>query len=309
MTASPDHVAPHVVGHLGHHAHLGAAGGEQRDDFVLAHLLPERDAVEDLGHRPGPTTGTPAATAAAAAAATAATAATDQHRRRHLAARAPCRVTGQAFGVGDVEHREDQIGVEPRRRVMRESWIHRQPCCQHMPRVLRRRAQRVQRGPGPLGVHVVGRDRRDPAPVVDAGRQQRRQLVGEVRRRLNVHLGRQHQAGHGDGPQQVVGRAGLGPGHGGTRLGEEVLDDDLLHVAEAGMRRGDGLQCGELAGPVVADAHQDSRREGDVELAGRIERGQTAGRLLVRCAAVRVEVLGQRLDHHALAGRKRAQRC
>jgi hypothetical protein len=70
----------------------------------------------------------------------------------------------------------------------------------------------------------------------------------------------------------------------------------------AGVRGGDGLQGGQLAGSVVADADQDPGGEGDLQLAGRLEGGQPAGRLFVGCAAVGVEIIGQRLEHHALAG-------
>ena len=43
-------VAAQVVGHLGHQAHLGAAGAEQRDDLRLAHLLAQGHAGQHLGH-------------------------------------------------------------------------------------------------------------------------------------------------------------------------------------------------------------------------------------------------------------------
>ena len=107
---------------------------------------------------------------------------------------------------------------------------------------------------------------------------------------------------------QVLGRAGRGPDHGRARLGQEVLDDDLLHVPVAGVRVGDGLQRRQLAGAVVADADQDPGGEGDGELAGRLQGGQPAGRRLVGRAAVGGQPLGQRLEHHPLAGRHRAQR-
>ena len=71
---------------------------------------------------------------------------------------------------------------------------------------------------------------------------------------------------------------------------------------------GDGAQRGQLAAPVVADADQDAGGEGDGELAGELQGGQPAGRLLVGRAPVGVEALGQRLEHHPLAGRHRAQR-
>ena len=59
---------------------------------------------------------------------------------------------------------------------------------------------------------------------------------------------------------------------------------------------------------VVADAHQDAGGEGDGQLAGGLEGGQAPGRLLVGRAAVGVEVVGQRLEHHPLAGRHGPQR-
>ena len=134
------------------------------------------------------------------------------------------------------------------------------------------------------------------------------EVVGEVGRRLHVDVGRQHQASRRNGPLQVLGRAGFGPEHGRARLGQEVLHDDLLHVPVAGVRGGDGAQRRQLAGPVVADADQDARGEGDGELAGELQGGQPAGRRLVGRAPVRVQALGQRLEHHALAGRHRAER-
>jgi hypothetical protein len=108
-----------------------------------------------------------------------------------------------------------------------------------------------------------------------------------------VHLGREDETGHRDGPQQVLGGAGRRLGHGGPRLGEEVLDDHLLDVAEAGMGGGDGLEGGQLSRPVVPDADQDPGREGDVERAGGVECGQAPGRLLVGGSSMRLEVLRQ----------------
>ena len=59
-------------------------------------------------------------------------------------------------------------------------------------------AQPLQRGPGPLGVHVVGRQRRDAAPVVDAGARAAARHsveVDQVRRRLHPRLRAEHAAG------------------------------------------------------------------------------------------------------------------
>ncbi len=59
---------------------------------------------------------------------------------------------------------------------------------------------------------------------------------------------------------------------------------------------------------VVADADEDAGGEGDGQLAGGLQGGQPAGGLLVGRPPVGVEALGQRLEHHPLAGRHRAQR-
>ncbi len=220
-----------------------------------------------------------------------------------LATRAPPAVASQALGVRCIEHGEAHRIGQPARRGQGELGVDGQTRRQHVPGRLGGGPQQAERRPGPLGIHVVGRDRRDPAPVVDAGGQQGRQVVGEVGRRLHVDLGRQHQPGHGDGPLQVLGRAGGRLGHGRPRLGQEVLDDDLLDVAVPGVGLGDGPQRGQLPGPVVADAHQDPGGEGDGQLAGRLEGGQAPGRVLVGGATVGSQPLGQRLDHHSLAGR------
>ena len=82
------------------------------------------------------------------------------------------------------------------------------------------------------------------------------------------------QSGQGDGVQELVGRAGGRAVHGRARLGQEVLDDHLLHVAVAGVAGGDGLEGLDPVGPVLADADQDPGREGDGQLAGGLEGGQ-----------------------------------
>src|SRR3989449_195587 len=62
-------------------------------------------------------------------------------------------------------------------------------------------------GPGLLGVDVVRGERRDAAPVVEAGREQARvHARAQVRRRLQRHVGRKHQAGHGERAEQLVER-------------------------------------------------------------------------------------------------------
>ena len=69
--------------------------------------------------------------------------------------------------------------------------------------------------------------------------------------------------------------------HRGAGLGQEVLDDDLLHVPVPGVARRDRLERLDPVDLVLADADQDAGGEGDRELARRLEGGQpTLGRLV-----------------------------
>ena len=62
--------------------------------------------------------------------------------------------------------------------------------------------------------------------------------------------------------------------HGRPRLGEEVLDDHLLHVAVGAVGVGDGRQGADPLGARLADPDQDARGEGDGERAGRLQGGE-----------------------------------
>ena len=110
-----------------------------------------------------------------------------------------------------------------------------------------------------------------------------------------------------DGLEEVVGRAGRRAVHRGAGLREEVLDDHLLHVPVAGVGGGDRHERVDPIGDRLADAHEDPGGERDLEPAGGLERGQPTGGDLVGRAAVAVEVVPERLDHHPLAGRHGAQ--
>ena len=116
-------------------------------------------------------------------------------------------VAAEALGVGAVEHREADVRVEPALGVEHELGVDREPGRELEAGGLGDLAQPVERGPRPLGVDVVGGDRGDAAPVVDAGVEQHAEVVGQVGRRLQVDLGRQDQPGQGDGLEVVVGRA------------------------------------------------------------------------------------------------------
>ena len=122
-----------------------------------------------------------------------------------------------------------------------------------------------------------------------------------------MDVGREDQAGGGDRPQVVVGRAGRRVAHDGQRLGQEVLDDDLLHVTVAGVAVGDRPQGVEAVLAALADADQDPGRERDGQLAGGLQRRQPTLGGLVGRVAMAVEVRVERLQHHPLAGRDGAQ--
>ncbi|CAB4590844.1 unannotated protein [freshwater metagenome] len=96
--------------------------------------------------------------------------------------------------------------------------------------------------------------------------------------------------------------------HTGARFGQEVLHDDFLHVAVTGVRRGDGFECRQPIGTGFTQPHQDSGGERNAQLAGVLQRRQASHRVLVGRSAVAGQIVAQRLDHHPLTGRHRAQR-
>ena len=84
---------------------------------------------------------------------------------------------------------------------------------------------------------------------------------------------------------------------------DEVLEDDLLDVVEAGER----LQGRHPVRLGLADADEDPARERDPQLAGGADRGQPPRRVLGRRALVGHEVGVDRLEHQPLGGGDLAQ--
>jgi len=154
---------------------------------------------------------------------------------------------------------------------------------------------------------VVGGDRGHAAPVVDPRVQQGAEVVGQVRRRLHVHVAGQDHPGQRDRLDEVLVRARRVVAHRRAGLGQEVLDDDLLHVPVPGVGGGDRLQRLDPVRPVLADADEDPRGERDLQLARPLERRQPAARVLVRRAPVARQVGAQGLEHHPLGGAHLAQ--
>ena len=156
-----------------------------------------------------------------------------QTGRRHVAAGAPDGVARQPFGVGMVQDSKTQLlRDKPPARPLR---VNGEPRSEHMPVLLGHLAEAIEGRPGALGVHVVGRHGRHPAPVVDPGVEQGREVLGQVRGSLDVDVGGEQDASGGDRPEMLLRWARGGGVHGGPSLREEVLDDHLLHVAMAGV--------------------------------------------------------------------------
>ncbi len=82
----------------------------------------------------------------------------------------------------------------------------------------------------------------------------------------------------------------------------EVLDDDLLQVAELGVHGGQRVERGKTIITALADADQNPAGERDPQLAGRPDRVQALGRMLGRGALVRDQIGVHRLKHQALRG-------
>ena len=209
-------------------------------------------------------------------------------------------VAGQRGDVGG------DAGVDPRLAGQDVRRVGRQPGAQLEPGGLGEGAEPLQRGPRPLGVHVVGRERGDAAPVVDAGGEQHPALieVDEVGGRLQSDLGAEHDPRDGQGGGVLVQREVVDVAHGRVGLGPEVLDDHLLHVA---VLPGHASQREDRLGPLgerLADADEEAGGEGDREAPCVLEHPQAYVGVLVRRAEVRQapgleQTARSGLEHHA----------
>ncbi len=189
---------PQAVGHRGHGPDLGAPGAEQGDDLVLAHRprrpsprparhppryrsRPRSPPVESRGaRRRGPRTGMSVPRRAGG----------DTSPPEHQGWSRPRPSASEASSTGKrMESVEPPVGIEGERGVQG------QPGGQGEAGRLGGGPEDPEGRPGPLGVHVVGRDRGDAAPVVDARGHEGGEVVGEVGGRLEVDVGREHQPG------------------------------------------------------------------------------------------------------------------
>ena len=175
-------LAPEPVGGGEHALALVAARREQPHELVLAELV----ACQLERHRVAP----------------------DEERHRHGLARRPTVLAREAERVGDAAAPPARPPDRPSARGRRRAPDRAAGAARaSSPRDARRLAETLDLGPRRLGVDVVDRDRRDAAPVVDPGvEEQRKVVVGEVRRRLHVPVGAEQDPRHGDRPQVVLER-------------------------------------------------------------------------------------------------------
>ena len=131
---------------------------------------------------------------------------------------------------------------------------------------------------------MIGRERGHPAPVVDPGVEQGPLLlgVGQVRRRLDVHPGPEHEPCRRDRGQELLVPWLRGVLHRRPGLGPEVLHDDLLHVPVAPMQLADREQRRRTFGEGLADPHEDPRGERDRQAPGVLDHAESNGGNLVR---------------------------
>src|SRR5216117_2212310 len=191
-------------------------------------------------------------------------------------------------------------------RARRELGIDREALAEDEAHALGGAAQLRDQRPRLLGVDVVGRERRDAAPVVEPRSEEAR--VGarrEVRRRLDVHVGPEQEPRDGERAEHVrERRLGMIP-HRNARLRAEVLDDDLLEVTVPLVEVADRREGVHPLAQRLTDADEDARRERDRELARERDRAEAPGRRLVGCPVVRqpgaAEPLRDGLEHEAHA--------
>ena len=189
---------------------------------------------------------------------------------------------GMAAQRGQYHRIEPALCVGDHRRISRQSPHQRSAPC------ARARLQPREFGPRGFRVDMIGRDRRNPAPIVDPrlhqpGEVHRRQIG----RRLDVHVRPQHQPRRRDRPHQVFEIRLRRCCHRRAGLGAEVLDDDFLDVAVPRVEAGQREQCIEPLRARLTDADQQSAGERDRQFPCQCDRLDPRRRVLVGRAPVR----------------------
>src|SRR3989454_11838898 len=191
-------------------------------------------------------------------------------------------------------------------RAHRELGIDREALAEDEAHALGGAAQLRDQRPRLLGVDVVGRERRDAAPVVEprgeeAGVDPRR----EVRRRLDVHVGSEQEPADGDRAEQGPERRLGGAPHRNARPRADVLDDDFLEVTVPLLEVANRRERVHPLARCLTDADENACRERDRELARERDRAQAPRRPLVGGTVVRQagaeQPLRDGLEHQAHA--------
>ena len=240
------------------------------------------------------------------------------NRREHVGRRTtrlagrPAVGTRQAGCIDEVEHRGSQRLGEPGVGALCVFRIDRQAFVQQLAGARGLATEFFEVRPRGFGIDEVRRQRRHAAPIVDAGRDDLRQHAGtQIRRRLNAHLGAEHDAGDRNGPQQFVEIRLRRADHLRAGLGAKILDDDFLNVAVLGVHGAQREQRLDAFQSRFADADQNPRRERHPCGAGATQRIQAHLRNLVRRTVVRHAFFAEprrcRFEHDAHRRRDRAQ--
>src|SRR6185369_10409150 len=125
-----------------------------------------------------------------------------------------------------------------------------------------------QMRPRGFRIDMVRSHRRYATPIVDARVDKLSQRTRtEIRRRLDVHRGLEHEACNCDAPQMLFERRRTDLGHACPGLRSEVLDDDLLNVTETIVEVAQFQESIDAFRARLADADQHATREGNARFA------------------------------------------
>ena len=113
-------------------------------------------------------------------------------------------------------------------------------------------------GPGTFGIDVIGSHWRNAAPVVDTRIEEHAEVVGEVRRGLEMYIGRKDQPGQCDCVEVHIARTRVGCMHRGSCLGKEILNDDFLYMAVTSMRVSNRFKGSNAIVTIFADSDENS---------------------------------------------------
>src|SRR5260370_25746741 len=160
-------------------------------------------------------------------------------------------------------------GLVEELRAPRVLGVDREALAEDEARAVGRATELRDERPRLLGVDVIERQRRDAAPVVEARPEEPRVVARrEVRWRLDVDVGAEHEPRDREGAQHVgERRLGVVP-HREPRLRAKVLDADLPGGAVPLLQVTEGDERADALARRLADPDEGTRGEPHRELAG-----------------------------------------